>query len=131
MKREENIHLLKTNPELWDFIVIGGGATGLGIAVDAASRGYKTVLLEQSDFAKVTSGRSTKLVHGGVRYLQKGDVALVHEALHERGRLRQNAPHLVKIQRFIIPNYKWWEKPFYAIGLTLYDLLAGRLGFGR
>jgi glycerol-3-phosphate dehydrogenase len=89
---------------LWDFIVIGGGATGLGIAVDAAARGFKTVLLEQSDFAKATSSRSTKLVHGGVRYLQKGDVALVREALRERGRLLRNAPHLVKNQRFIIAN---------------------------
>ena len=131
MKREENINLLKANSDVWDFIVIGGGATGLGIAVDAASRGFKTVLLEQSDFAKVTSSRSTKLVHGGVRYLQKGDVALVREALRERGRLRRNAPHLVKNQRFIIANYLWWEKPFYTIGLTMYDWLAGKLGLGR
>ena len=131
MIREENIHLLKADNRLWDFIVIGGGATGLGIAIDAASRGFKTVLLEQSDFAKVTSSRSTKLVHGGVRYLQKGDVALVWEALHERGRLYRNAPHLVKDQRFIIANYRWWEKPFYTIGLTMYDLLAGKLSLGR
>jgi len=116
---------------LWDFIVIGGGATGLGIAIDAAVRGFKTVLLEQSDFAKATSSRSTKLVHGGVRYLQKGDVALVREALRERGRLRRNAPHLVNNQRFIIANYLWWEKPFYTIGLTMYDWLAGKLGLGR
>ncbi|MCX6333541.1 MAG: glycerol-3-phosphate dehydrogenase/oxidase [Bacteroidia bacterium] len=115
----------------WDFIVIGGGATGLGIAVDAASRGYKTVLLEQSDFAKATSSRSTKLVHGGVRYLQNGDVALVREALRERGILKKNAPHLVKDQRFIIGNYKWWERPFYTIGLTVYDLLSGKLTLGR
>ena len=131
MKRNNNINLLKTNHDLWDFIVIGGGATGLGIAVDAAGRGFKTVLLEQSDFAKLTSSRSTKLVHGGVRYLQKGDVALVREALRERGRLRRNAPHLVKNQRFIIANYLWWEKPFYTIGLTMYDWLAGKLGLGR
>jgi len=129
--RSDNINFLKTNHLLWDFIVIGGGATGLGIAVDAAGRGFRTVLLEQSDFAKVTSSRSTKLVHGGVRYLQKGDVALVREALRERGRLRRNAPHLVKDQRFIIPCYQWWEKPFYTIGLTMYDWLAGKLGFGR
>ena len=115
----------------FDFIIIGGGATGLGIAIDAASRGFRTVLLEQSDFAKVTSSRSTKLVHGGVRYLQKGDVSLVWEALHERGRLHRNAPHLVKDQRFIIANYQWWEKPFYTIGLTMYDLLAGKLSLGR
>jgi len=129
--RENNINFLKTNNTLWDFIVIGGGATGLGIAVDAAGRGFKTVLLEQSDFAKATSSRSTKLVHGGVRYLQKGDVALVREALRERGRLRRNAPHLVKDQRFIIANYLWLEKPFYTIGLTIYDWLAGKLGMGR
>ncbi len=115
----------------WDFIVIGGGATGLGIAVDAATRGYRTVLLEQADFAKATSSRSTKLVHGGVRYLQQGDVPLVREALRERGYLRRNAPHLVKNQRFIIGNYLWWEKPFYTIGLTLYDLLSGSMGLGR
>lgn len=130
MIRKENLAKLKSG-EIWDFIVIGGGATGLGIALDAASRGYSTVLLEQSDFAKATSSRSTKLVHGGVRYLQKGDVALVREALRERGRLRRNAPHLVKDQRFIIANYRWWEQPFYTIGLTVYDLLAGRLGLGR
>lgn len=132
MKRSDLIDQLKKNAHVqWDFVVIGGGATGLGIAVDAASRGYKTVLLEQSDFAKATSSRSTKLVHGGVRYLQKGDVSLVREALRERGYLRKNAPHLVKNQRFIIGNYTWWEKPFYTIGLTLYDVLAGRLGLGR
>ena len=131
MKREDAIKRLKTGDCLWDFIVIGGGATGLGIAVDAASRGFKTVLLEQSDFAKATSCKSTKLVHGGVRYLQKGDVGLVWEALRERAYLHRNAPHLVKKQRFIVANYAWWEKPFYTIGLTMYDLLAGRLGLGR
>ncbi|MDR2036728.1 MAG: glycerol-3-phosphate dehydrogenase/oxidase [Bacteroidales bacterium] len=132
MMRNEFLNRLKSGEtEIWDFIVIGGGATGLGIALDAASRGYSTVLLEQSDFAKATSSRSTKLVHGGVRYLQKGDVALVREALRERGRLRRNAPHLVKDQRFIIANYRWWEQPFYTIGLTVYDLLSGRLGLGR
>ena len=131
MLREDNIQMLKSGGHLWDFIVIGGGATGLGIAVDAAGRGFKTVLLEQSDFAKLTSSRSTKLVHGGVRYLQNGDLALVREALRERGRLFRNAPHLVKDQRFIIACYKWWEKPFYTIGLTMYDLLAGRLRLGR
>jgi len=131
MKREEYIKQLKSSEEIWDFIVIGGGATGLGIAVDAASRGYKTVLLEQSDFAKATSSRSTKLVHGGVRYLQNGDVGLVVEALRERGYLSKNAPHLVKNQRFIIGNYLWWEKPFYTIGLTMYDILAGRMGLGH
>ncbi|HMI05351.1 MAG TPA: glycerol-3-phosphate dehydrogenase/oxidase [Pedobacter sp.] len=113
----------------WDIIIIGGGATGLGTAVDAASRGYKTLLLEQSDFAKGTSSRSTKLVHGGVRYLAQGDVALVYEALHERGLLLKNAPHLVKDQEFIIPCYSWFSKIKYLIGLKLYDLLAGKSGF--
>lgn len=131
MEREEFLKDLKDSRRQWDFIIIGGGATGLGIAVDAVSRGYSTLLLEQSDFAKATSARSTKLVHGGVRYLQKGDVALVREALRERGYLRRNAPHLVKNQRFIIGNYKWWEKPFYTIGLTLYDLLSGGMSLGR
>ncbi|MFQ8826168.1 MAG: FAD-dependent oxidoreductase [Alistipes sp.] len=115
----------------WDFVVIGGGATGLGIAVDAASRGFRVALLEQADFTKSTSSKSTKLVHGGVRYLAQGDVRLVLEALKERGLMRRNAPHLVKDQSFVIPCYRWWEAPFYGIGLTLYDLMAGRLSFGR
>ena len=131
MEREDFLKDLKDAKRQWDFIIIGGGATGLGIAVDAATRGYSTLLLEQSDFAKATSARSTKLVHGGVRYLQKGDVALVREALRERGYLRRNAPHLVKNQRFIIGNYKWWEKPFYTLGLTFYDLLSGGMSLGR
>jgi glycerol-3-phosphate dehydrogenase len=114
----------------WDICVIGGGATGLGIAVDAASRGYQTLLLEKVDFAKGTSSRSTKLVHGGVRYLQQGNIKLVMEALKERGLLRKNAPHLVKNQSFVIPNYKWWENPFYGIGLKVYDWMAGSLGLG-
>src|SRR5882762_9918564 len=114
----------------WDICIIGGGATGLGVAVDAASRGYRTLLLERDDFAKGTSSRSTKLVHGGVRYLQQGNVKLVTEALHERGILRKNAPHLVKDQSFIVPNYKWWEGPFYGIGLKVYDWMAGGLGLG-
>lgn len=131
ISREKNIEYLKTHPEGWDFIIIGGGATGLGVAVDAASRGYKTVLLEQNDFAKSTSSRSTKLVHGGVRYLAQGDVSLVREALHERGRLARNAPHLVKSQKFIIANYKTWEQPFYSIGMKMYDALAGKLNIGK
>ena len=98
----------------WDIIVIGGGATGLGVAVDAASRGYKTLLLEQSDFAKGTSSRSTKLVHGGVRYLQQGDIALVMEALRERGLMISNAPHLVSNRSFVIPSYEWWGSSFTA-----------------
>jgi glycerol-3-phosphate dehydrogenase len=112
----------------WDLIVIGGGATGLGTAVDAASRGYRTLLLEQSYFAKGTSSRSTKLVHGGVRYLRQGNVSLVLEALHERGILAHNAGHLVRNQSFIVPIYDWWEGPFYGIGLKVYDKLAGKLG---
>src|SRR3954469_452573 len=114
----------------WDFVVIGGGATGAGVAVDAASRGYTVLLLEQSDFGKGTSSRSTKLVHGGVRYLEQGNVSLVMEALKERGILRQNAPHLVSELPFVVPNYSWWEGPFYGIGLKLYQVLAGRYGFG-
>lgn len=115
---------------VWDIIVIGGGATGLGIAMDAGLRGFRTLLLEQSDFAKGTSSRSTKLVHGGVRYLAQGDVGLVREALHERGLLLANAPHLAHDQEFIIPYYKWWQGPFYGIGLKLYDLLSGKRSLG-
>ena len=115
----------------WDLVVVGGGATGLGVAVDAASRGYAVVLFEARDFAKGTSGRSTKLVHGGARYLQQGNVSLVMEALGERGLLKQNAPHLVRDLAFVVPSYEWWESPFYGVGLKVYDLLAGRYGFGR
>ncbi len=115
----------------WDFVIVGGGATGLGCAIEAASRGYRALLLEQDDFAKGTSSRSTKLVHGGVRYLQQGNIALVLEALKERGLLLQNAPHLVHDLPFVVPNYSWWEGPFYGIGMKMYDLLAGRSGFGR
>jgi len=116
---------------LWDVIVTGGGATGLGIALDSALRGFKTLLLEQSDFSKGTSSRSTKLVHGGVRYLAKGDVLLVTEALHERGRILKNAPHLTANQEFVIPVYTLWDVFLYTIGLKFYDLLAGRLSMGR
>lgn len=115
----------------WDIIVIGGGATGLGIAVDSVSRGYKTLLLEQEDFAKGTSSKSTKLVHGGVRYLAQGNIGLVREALRERGILLKNAPHLVKKQSFIIPIYSWFDAFFYTIGMKIYDFLSGKLGFGR
>jgi len=114
----------------WDIVVVGGGATGVGVAIDAATRGYEVLLLEQSDFGKGTSSRSTKLVHGGVRYLEQGNVALVMEALKERGLLAQNAPHLVRNLGFVVPNYDWWEAPFYGIGLKLYNLLAGKYGFG-
>ncbi len=123
------IQLLTSTPE-WDICIIGGGATGLSTALDAAARGLKTILFEQSDFAQGTSSRSTKLVHGGVRYLQQGNIRLVMEALKERGLLLQNAPHIVHNQQFVVPNYKWWEKPFYGIGLKLYDKMAGKLGLG-
>ena len=121
---------LEERREPWDILVIGGGATGMGIAVDAASRGYAVLLLEQHDFGKGTSSRSTKLVHGGVRYLEQGNVALVMEALKERGLLRQNAPHLVSNLAFVVPNYDWWEAPFYGLGLKVYNALAGKYGFG-
>src|ERR1700682_6072570 len=122
---------VQAHPEPWDMIVIGGGATGVGTAIDAASRGYDVLLVEQSDFGKGTSSRSTKLVHGGVRYLEQGNISLVMEALKERGILRQNAPHLVHDVPFIVPNYSWWEAPFYGIGMKVYDMLAFRYGFGR
>ena len=111
-------------------IVVGGGATGVGVAIDAASRGYDVLLLEQSDFGKGTSSRSTKLAHGGVRYLEQGNIGLVMEALKERGLLLQNAPHIVHDLAFVVPNYDWWEAPFYGLGLKLYQLLAGKYGFG-
>ncbi|MCU0472842.1 MAG: glycerol-3-phosphate dehydrogenase/oxidase [Bacteroidales bacterium] len=132
MKRGDLIADLQRNKNTGcDIIVIGGGASGLGIALDAATRGYKTLLLEQYDFAKGTSSRSTKLVHGGVRYLAQGDILLVTEALHERGRILKNAPHLTANQEFIIPVYSLWDVILYTVGLTFYDLLAGRLSLGR
>jgi glycerol-3-phosphate dehydrogenase len=130
MNRDDMISRLGDRNELWDFIIIGGGATGVGTAIEGSSRGYKVLLLEQSDFGQGTSSRSTKLVHGGVRYLQQGNISLVLEALKERGILSRNAPHLVKNLPFIVPSYDWWEGPFYGIGLKLYDLLAGKEGFG-
>ncbi len=129
MHRGDLINTLKQE-ESWDIIVVGGGATGLGAALEAATRGYKTLLLEQYDYTIGTSSRSTKLVHGGVRYLAQGDIQLVLEALKERGLLLKNAPHLVKNQTFLIPSYNWWTKPFYTIGLSLYNLLSGKLSFG-
>ena len=130
LNRAEMLKLVKAKTGYFDIIIIGGGATGLGAAVDAATRGYSTLLLEQHDFSKGTSSRSTKLVHGGVRYLQQGNVSLVLEALRERGLLIQNAPHLVRNQSFIVPNYDWWEGPFYGVGMKVYDMLAGKLGLG-
>jgi len=129
MKRENLIANIESETQ-WDVAIIGGGASGLGAAIEAASRGYKTILLEQHDFTKGTSSRSTKLVHGGVRYLAQGNVALVLEALRERGLLRKNAPHLVSDLSFLIPSYLWWTTSFFTIGLTIYDLLAGKLSFG-
>ena len=129
MKRSEQLQALETDT-IWDIIVIGGGATGLGTALDAATRGYKTLLLEGHDFAKGTSSRSTKLVHGGVRYLEQGNIKLVREALRERGYLLKNAPHLTSVQTFIVPVFSWWEKMFYGLGLKFYDLLSGKLSLG-
>jgi len=131
LNRDESLTQLVARTEPWDIAVIGGGASGVGVAVDAAARGYSVCLLEQSDFGKGTSSRSTKLIHGGVRYLQQGNVSLVMEALKERGILRQNAPHLVSDLSFVVPTYEWWESPFYGIGMKVYDLLAGRYGFGK
>lgn len=125
MNRLEQLRRLEATNEPWDLVVIGGGASGLGIAVDAASRGYRVALFEAHDFAKGTSGRSTKLVHGGVRYLAQGRVRLVREALRERGNLERNAAHLVSDLAFIIPVYHWWEKAFYRFGLGLYGILGG------
>ena len=130
MNRKDALKHIQDVPE-WDVVVIGGGATGMGAAVDAAARGFKTLLLEQDDFAKATSSRSTKLSHGGVRYLEQGNISLVYGALHERGRMIRNAPHLVHPLKFVIPAYRWWELPFYGIGLMVYDLLAGKLTLGR
>ena len=115
----------------YDLAIIGGGATGLGLALDAASRGYSVVVIEATDFAQGTSSRSTKLVHGGVRYLAQGNVSLVYEALHERTTLLHNAPHLAQPLAFVMPCYKFWEQPFYGAGLILYDALAGRRSLGR
>src|SRR3978361_1876977 len=119
MDRQKMLAQLEEVPK-WDILIIGGGATGLGAAVDAASRGYKTLLVEQYDFAKGTSSRSTKLVHGGVRYLEQGNLKLVREALRERGYLLHNAPHLTSVQAFVVPVYSWWQKCYYAIGLKIY-----------
>jgi glycerol-3-phosphate dehydrogenase len=129
-RREELIARLR-QPVAYDIAIVGGGATGLGVALDAAARGFSVVLVESHDFAKGTSSRATKLVHGGVRYLAQGNISLVREALHERTRLLHNAPHLAQPLAFVMPSYKWWETPFYGIGLTLYDALAGKAGLGK
>src|SRR5271155_3945631 len=130
MNRDEMISRVRRRDTPWDLVIIGGGATGAGVAVDAATRGFDVLLVEREDFGKATSSRSTKLVHGGVRYLEQGNVSLVMEALKERGLLRQNAPHLVHELAHIVPSYSWWEGPFYGIGLKLYQMLSGKYGFG-
>lgn len=131
MKREAMLARVRERKEPWDIVVIGGGATGAGVAVDAAARGYSVLLLEREDFGKGTSSRSTKLIHGGVRYLQQGNLSLVMEALQERGILLRNAPHLVHDLEFVVPSYAWWEKPFYGFGLKIYDMLAGKYRTGK
>jgi glycerol-3-phosphate dehydrogenase len=131
MNRQAMLARVHARTTAWDMVIIGGGATGVGVAVDAANRGFAVLLLEKMDFGSATSSRSTKLVHGGVRYLEQGNVSLVMEALKERGLLRQNAPHLVHDLGFVVPNYSWWEAPFYGIGMKVYDLLAGKYGFGK
>lgn len=131
MDRDKNIKRASERTKPWDIIVIGGGATGVGCALDAASRGYEVLLLEQHDFGKGTSSRSTKLIHGGVRYLRQGNISLVREALKERGILLRNAPHVVHTQEFIVPCYSIWDKWFYGLGLKIYDLLAGKHSIGK
>ena len=131
MKRSESIALMADSSKVWDFIIIGGGATGLGSGLDAAARGYSALVLEQGDFAEATSSRSTKMVHGGVRYLQQGNISLVMEALYERGVLLKNAPHMCYNQKFIVPDYKWWGLPYYGVGLKAYDMLARKYSFGK
>ena len=131
MERDWMLNRIKDNEQQFDFIVIGGGATGAGIVLEAVSRGYSAVLFEKSDFVKSTSGKSTKLVHGGVRYLAQGDIPLVREACVERGLLLRNAPHLVKNLSFVIPVFGWFDELLYTLGLTVYDLIAGRYSLGR
>ncbi|HEU5146730.1 MAG TPA: glycerol-3-phosphate dehydrogenase/oxidase [Chryseosolibacter sp.] len=128
--RENQLEQLRAN-RVFDVVIIGGGATGLGVALDSAARGYRTLLLEQADFAKGTSSRSTKLIHGGVRYLGQGDIKLVFEALFERGLLLRNAPHVVNMQPFVIPNYDWWSEFLYGVGLKIYDWMAWRYRFPK
>jgi glycerol-3-phosphate dehydrogenase len=129
--RTEILRELGRQTEPWDVLIIGGGATGLGAAVEAASRGYRTLLVERSDFAKGTSSRSTKLVHGGVRYLEQLNLTLVTDALRERGHMLRNAPHLVHDQQFVVPAYSYASLPYYGFGLKVYELLSGKLSFGR
>ncbi len=129
-RREQDLIARLGERVTYDVAVVGGGATGLGVALDAALRGFSVVLVESHDFAKGTSSRATKLVHGGVRYLAQGNIALVREALRERTTLLRNAPHLAQPLAFVMPSYQWWETPFYGAGLTAYDLLAGKAALG-
>lgn len=131
ISRAELFARARSSAEPFDLLIVGGGATGLGAAVDAAARGYRVCLVERDDFAKGTSSRSTKLVHGGVRYLKQGNIALVRDALRERSRLARNAPHLVRETGFLIPNHRWWERVMYGVGLKFYDMLAGAANFNR
>src|SRR3990172_1985175 len=128
--RDVQLQRLKADVRPWGLVVIGGGATGVGVAVDAAARGYRVALFEQHDFGKGTSSRSTKLIHGGLRYLQQGRISLVRDALRERGLLCKNAPHLVRPLATIVPVYAWWEGPYYGLGLKAYDLLSGKWNLG-
>jgi len=130
MRREDSLRQIEEHRQ-WDLLVIGGGASGLGVALEAVSRGYRTLLVEQHDFSKGTSSRSTKLIHGGVRYLRQGNFTLVRDALRERGRLIRNAPHLVHDLAFVVPVYRWRDIGFYGSGLKLYDFLSGRLSLGK
>ena len=129
--RRDDLMARLARAHTYDVAIVGGGATGLGVALDAAARGFSVVLVESHDFAKGTSSRATKLVHGGVRYLAQGNIALVREALHERTTLLNNAPHLAQPLAFVMPSYQWWETPFYGVGLTMYDMLAGKAGLGK
>ena len=131
MPREKILKKVEQFDGVYDFIVIGGGATGIGITLETSTRGYKTLLLEKSDFTKSTSSKSTKLLHGGVRYLAQGDIALVREACVERGRLLRNTPHLAKNQSFVIPTFGWFDELKFTVGLKMYDLLAGTYSLGR
>lgn len=130
MNRAESLARFGTEPK-WDVLVIGGGAAGLGTALDAAARGYRTALVEQGDFAQGTSSRSTKLVHGGVRYLRSGEIGFVRGALRERGLMERNAPHLVMRRAFVIPTYRTADTLLFGLGLKAYEWLSGSSSFGR
>jgi len=131
LTRRDKLIFRLAQDQVYDIAIVGGGATGLGLALDAAARGFSVVLVESHDFAKGTSSRATKLVHGGVRYLAQGNISLVREALYERTTLLNNAPHLAQPLPFVMPSYQWWETPFYGIGLKIYDALAGKAGLGK